>query len=428
MKDGLNATAWEKLFDKYKILELVNKKGVFRIDADQIKEYREPRLMTKFDTQQSLPDIFRKNKLGILPDTRGSYVIGNFNLYNKFPDRMLSKEKVKIASIPSFIETLDINQITSESNAINAMSISSILTDFLDEKQLVPTISGKMASGKFSFYIHGEREKKHIINVERSQMEIDGGFEGTSSVALIEAKNIIHDDFLIRQLYYPFRTWKEKLNKRIRPVFLVYSNNLFRLLEYEFEDYEDYNSIKLLREGFYTLERDCIHLQDIISIEKEVREVSEPENVPFPQADSFDKVVSIIEHLQYKSLTKFEIEEMFGFTSRQADYYFNAAKYLGLIDEFKNSEGILCCNASELGRRILEHPYKQRQLIFADAILQHKVFREVFNIAVMSEEFPDKRYIQQIMKKYKVCSDNLLERRASTVKGWIQWILKLVND
>ena len=40
---GLNDQAWERLFEKYRILEEVDRSGRFMISASQIKEFREPR-------------------------------------------------------------------------------------------------------------------------------------------------------------------------------------------------------------------------------------------------------------------------------------------------------------------------------------------------------------------------------------------------
>ena len=64
---GLNDTAWENLFDKYHILAEIERNGQFTISANQIKEFREPRLMTKFDHKVNLPTIFAENQLAILP-------------------------------------------------------------------------------------------------------------------------------------------------------------------------------------------------------------------------------------------------------------------------------------------------------------------------------------------------------------------------
>lgn len=48
---SLNDEAWEKLFSKYDILNQIDDAGQFVISATQIKEFREPRLMAKFDPQ-----------------------------------------------------------------------------------------------------------------------------------------------------------------------------------------------------------------------------------------------------------------------------------------------------------------------------------------------------------------------------------------
>ncbi len=61
MAESLLNAAWEQLFEKYSILDVVREHGNFIITAKQIKEFREPRLMTKFDHSENLPKIFKKN-------------------------------------------------------------------------------------------------------------------------------------------------------------------------------------------------------------------------------------------------------------------------------------------------------------------------------------------------------------------------------
>ena len=73
--------------------------------------------------------------------------------------------------------------------------------------------------------------------------------------------------------------------------------------------------------------------------------------------------------------------------------------------------------------------YKQRQLALCKCILEHEVFYEVFSHC-QSGSIPDKNTIVQIMKQsnlYKVGSDSTYIRRASTVTGWINWMLDLVQ-
>ena len=238
---------WEILFEKYSIENEIKKNGLYYITADQIREVKEPRLMTKFDTRESLPGVFGR-KIAILPVTRGKYVLGEFDLYQDFPEPVSDIKQMTGAKIPDYYETIDINDIRSEANAINIMSIAGILDDFLGEASMVQTVSGRMGSGSFGFYVSGwnseGRQSKSYLTVENSQVEIDGGFENPNVFSIIEGKNVVHSNFLIRQLYYPARLWNSKIGKQIRPVFLVYSNNIFRLLEYEFRDINDYNSLK----------------------------------------------------------------------------------------------------------------------------------------------------------------------------------------
>src|SRR5690606_9488488 len=105
---------------------------------------------------------------------------------------------------------------------------SGIIADFTEDEKLLPTISGRMSSEDFSFKIRNVINNEWVpICVSNSQIEIDGGYEGLKSFIIIEAKNSISDDFLIRQLYYPYRLWKKRLQKPVRPVFLTYSNGIF---------------------------------------------------------------------------------------------------------------------------------------------------------------------------------------------------------
>lgn len=236
MSKSKNDIAWEAIFEEYRILDRLAKNDRVSISSMEINEFREARLMTKFDHRSQLPELFVEHKLSILPTSRGTYEIGAFETFCDF-----NKEDVEIVPVnfPTFLESIDYKDITSESIAINCVFISKILHDFTGEENLFPTVSGRMSSSLFDFAINS-KQKTFRINVENSQIEIDGGFEGDNSLNLIEAKNYISDDFLIRQLYYPYRLWSDKIVKRVRPIFLTYSNGIFDLREYEFTNPELY--------------------------------------------------------------------------------------------------------------------------------------------------------------------------------------------
>ena len=53
------------------------------------------------------------------------------------------------------------------------------------------------------------------------------------------------EDFIIRQLYYPYRHWKTKITKEIIPIFFTYDNGIYNIFIYKFDDLNNYNSIKL---------------------------------------------------------------------------------------------------------------------------------------------------------------------------------------
>ena len=225
-----NDKAWEALFEKYDILSHIESDGKFIISASQIKEYREPRLMAKFDHNINLPQIFAKNTLAILPISRGDYIISHFEAYQPF--EVLDKS-ITQASLPTNLQSLDANNIPSETIAINCALASGMLSDFLEEDILYSTVSGRMGSGRFDFSIQNSCTKTPTsVSVNNSQIEIDAAFEGVHSLSLLEAKRDLSEDFLVRQLYYPYRVWSNRVTKKVKPIFLVYSNGIFSLYEY----------------------------------------------------------------------------------------------------------------------------------------------------------------------------------------------------
>lgn len=368
-----NKEAWQLLFEKYNILEEINNNGYFKITAKQINEYREARLMTKFDNSANLPELFKDNKLAILPITSNSYMIAKFQTYQEF-EKTEDEEIIKI-NFPEYIQSLDYNNITSEALAINCAYITQILENFLDEEALVPTINGKMGSGNFEFKINKNEGKNEYVNVtvQNSRIEIDGGFEGVNSLALIEAKNVISDDFMVRQLYYPYRLWKSKINKPVRPIYMVYSNGIFNVYEYKFENDEDYSSIKLVKSKKYSIEDTDIEIADIENIFNNIKSYTKEPRIAFPQADSFERVINLCELLSEEPKSKNEITENYAFDERQTNYYTDAGRYLGLISKERKDRNIIF-DLTDTGRKILKLRYKQRQLEYVKLILKHKVF------------------------------------------------------
>lgn len=72
--------------------------------------------------------------------------------------------------------------------------------------------------------------------------------------------------------------------------------------------------------------------------------------------------------------------------------------------------------------------YKKRQLAYAGRILEHEIFHQLFETAVRTGKLPDKPYIQRKMKELRLCGDSLIGRRASSVAGWLRWMVRLTEE
>ncbi|HRO84640.1 MAG TPA: hypothetical protein PK110_07445 [Niabella sp.] len=428
MNKSKNDLAWEKIFEKHKILDKILKEGHIEITATKINEFREARLMTKFDHKSHLPELFSKNKLSILPTSRGGYVIGEFETFCKFDSTDIEITPIKF---PTFLESLDYRDITSEATAINCAFVSKILHDFTNEENLLPTVSGRMSSSSFNFGINSPKGLFNVI-VGNSQIEIDGGYEGDNSLNLIEAKNYISDDFLVRQLYYPFKLWSSKIQKQVRPIFLTYSNGIFHLREYAFSNVNHYNSLVLVKHRKYVVQEGSFNLEALSEIIDTTKAVKEPE-IPFPQADSFERVINLCELLKQKEfITKEEITQNYDFDGRQTDYYSNAGKYLGLIeigrDPLTRQTG---CFLTTKGKQVFNLSLIDRQKEFVKQIVSHKAFKETLKLYLENGEMSEKGIIVEIMKRSKlhnVNSDTTYFRRASTIIGWINWIINQTEE
>ncbi|MDE7242130.1 hypothetical protein [Desulfovibrio sp.] len=427
-KDTLNnEKAWKCLFGKYNILDHIATNGSFTISASAIKEFREPRLMTKFDHWVNLPSIFQENNLAILPTARGEYIISHFAAYHKLEP---FASPITQCTLPTFLESINPAAISSEAVALNCAVAAGILSDFLGEDEIYATVSGRMGSGVFSFKIDCSTcDKIFSIVVRNSQIEIDAAYEGIESLAIFEAKRDISEDFLIRQLYYPFRVLKTNLKKQIRPIFMIFSNRIYRFFEYKFDDINNYNSLHLIKQKNYSIEPTAISMRDIETIFSGVSIEPEPQ-VPFPQADRFERVINICELLQNSPLTDDEITEVYAFNSRQTRYYTDAGRYLGLIEK-ETKVSLPAYKLSEKGKNVIKKDFRERQLAFCECILQHVIFHEVMRRTLQEGDIPDKGAIISLMQAanlFQIGSDSTFIRRASTVRSWISWIFSLKTE
>ena len=432
---------WEELFNMYPILKQIQEKGFAEISAEQIKNYlgTEPRLVTKFDHYYQLPKIFQENLLSILPLTRGSYTIGHYLTHHTIENEMSNEENWKIESMHwnSLLESLNIHNVPSETIAVNIAEISGILSEFLGEDKLYATTAGRMGSGCFDFQI-GINDNQNILQtipVENSQIEIDAGYESMRSLTLIEAKKHLYEDFLIRQLYYPMRTWRMRIKKPVRTVFFMYSSGIYHLMEYEFPNPKIYSDIRLVNCRHFTLDDTNIQINDVISIIQNTVPEEEPKNIPFPQADKMWRILDMTEKLCDEPMNSVELADEYGFRVRQGNYYASACKYLGLVDSTPNNQFAV----TEIGRRIASASTSQKHLLIACQLMKHAALHVVAQHAIQSIASPEGHALMRIpplsafieaMHRTGISlgSEKMYQRRGQTIRSWMIWLFSNCTD
>jgi hypothetical protein len=417
--------AWNILFDKHHILKHVQMHGSFRISSKEINAVKEARLMAKFDQSTLLPEIFKKNCLSILPISRGEYLIGPFQTHEKVVYPLIKPFPVEIPDL----QTLDCKDLYSEASALLFAYNSGIIQHALGNGNIAFTVNGRMSSGSFSYDINNSMNNKVRTNVsiQNSQVEIDAGYESHEAFCICEAKNIAVDEILIRQLYYPYRLWKNKIDKPVIPIFLIFSNDVFHVFQYEFTDLNYYNSMTLRRYTAYTFADEAILLPEVIQLWKSIIPIPEP-HAAFPQADSFERVIDLLSVLYEQGLTCDDVTLKYEFDPRQTNYYISACEYLGLIKRITNLNGEREYQLTEEAYLIMTKRYKSKYIALIQRILERPVFYRCFGIAINSGVIPDKASVCRIMSECNLgINDVTINRRSSTVRGWLDWIFRIVE-
>lgn len=244
--------SWTKIFEDNHVLEHDFSTGPFYIDAASIKlsvqdftktAEKEVRILCKMDTRESVPKIMKDNGLFLLPVKNGKYALVKGEGYVDIPD-IVGEAEVYSSKLSFILESSKVGN--SEMQHLDFAYASSIIRTFMDDPSLVLTIRGRKYTPEFNFHV-GEQE----IAVKSVQTEVDAGYEGKDKLVLIEAKNTKTKNTIIRQLYYPYRQWSERVKKEVVVLFFEKRRSEYLLWEYSFTDKNDYNSIVLKRSKRY---------------------------------------------------------------------------------------------------------------------------------------------------------------------------------
>lgn len=398
-----NNESWNNIFSYYSVLKKIEDNTFFDISSDQIKQIdgKEARLMAKIDYYEHLPTVMKENNLSILAIKNGLYRIAKVNPFISIPS-----QPKNIISLPAPENLFSINpfEIKSESNALDIAFLSGMQNILFKETSHL-TIRG--------------RERANLIfdideinyEVEGVQIEVDSGYESTSSIFLIEAKLGYRGNINVRQLLYPQLYWQKKVKeKNIQTFLFIHQENLFRFIPYFYEK----NKTGFLNEKqeicfkFNEIQKKSFNIR---SIQIDYSDSLVDINIPFPQADNFERIISILNFLycSKEGLTKQKIYENFDLVERQIDYYLNALKWLKLITTNENLIRITL-----IGETISALPFQVKMQQIANIIYSNKIFNFILN----KKEIPKKWFLE-----YKMLSENTQRRRLTTVQSWICYFL-----
>lgn len=413
---------WQEIFDKYDIAKRVEKDGYADISANEIKKLHfEPRLLTKIDHSIHLPPVMADSNLSILTLSSSSWRIGSFEIFEKLPE-WNTNAPVENKNLPDWIQSINPEKITGEGAVVNSAQISGILDSFC-ENELQLTISGKARSGDFDFSVNSKFGKA-IIEVRGAQIEIDAGYETRDDIWIIEAKKRKSLDFNVRQLYYPFRAWQQKIAKPIRTVYLTFANDYYDLYEYGFEDANEMSSIQLLKKSRFTVNAVPVSKNELVEIaQASLGKKNKVPEVPFPQADDFERVLDLLEFLAESPRSQEDITTKYEFAPRQSDYYFNACRYLGVAE--KSGSGIR--KATTLGSKIAELDYKKKRIELAKLLFAIEPIPEIYLASVKGSPLTndDVTKIFEKSTSSNGISGSTIGRRTQTIQSWVRWLVDL---
>ena len=248
-------TAWNKIFEDY-FMQYDFESSPAILTANMIKQStqhfprtsdREVRLIAKMDSREDLPQVLRDRGLFILPIKNGEYIlVKGEGYYDLQPP----------SEIETFTSTLDFELKSakvgdSEMQHIDYAFNTGLLNHFLElSDPLYLQIRGRKRTPEFTLQVG-----PFNITTASVQTEVDAGYEGCNVLILVEAKSSSQNNFIIRQLYYPFRQWYINTEKKVRSLFFSFDSQTRTqcFWEYEFADKNNYNSIQLVKCASYQI-------------------------------------------------------------------------------------------------------------------------------------------------------------------------------
>jgi len=221
----------------------------------------------------------------------------------------------------------------------------------------------------------------------------------------------------------------------VRPIFLTVSNDKFRFIEYEFTEPGVYSSIREVRRCSYQLSDSKVPESSFRALmAAPIAEVTR--GVPYPQADSIDRIVSLLIFISESdgSVFKEDVAAQQVFVKRQADYYINAARYLGFVKEDPAGQTYFL---TQTGIDVVESGPSRRTGILLQRITSDPVVRQILTEGPTTSAWISSSAINVGIASIRgliddgkiqgVGEQSTIERRAQTMAAWAYWSLEHIQ-
>ncbi len=231
---------WDLINDRIKIHRHDFVSKPLYITSQEVSDYTrglQPRILAYQTTREDRPELFQELGLFMLPVSNRRYVIlkgeGYFDLPPIADEPTLYEPKLEFP-----LETAKFEM--QEMQFLDFAYATSLLRNYMDDDSLLLTIRGRKNLTPIEFTAGG-----HTLSAKSAITEVDAGYEGRDQIILLEAKATKFDNFNVRQLYYPFRLWRDVTNKIVHLFFFSTSDDVYSFWKIKFEDPYDFHSVMI---------------------------------------------------------------------------------------------------------------------------------------------------------------------------------------
>lgn len=142
-----------------------------------------------------------------------------------------------------------------------------------------------------------------------------------------------------------------------------------------------------------------------------------------PQANDLDHVIDVVSYIYNNpGCSLDEIAEYMGFSYRQARYYFDASRYLELVDEEKKP--------TELTNDIFKRTPESITECVYERIILDEMMGQVFAKAFLFPSYNIEQFSQELVSIYhpEIVGTTTFKRRSHIIVLWCERIIKYVTS